>query len=177
MFDVNQTGVSHVMITSTVKRTFDEGAEYCRNVIKGELALTEDEDTTRAMETAVKSVPDWKVRCFYKFYTGYVRHKTEDSFGNPNNKERVTDLAWADGEPDEMEEERFCPDYDMRLGAVINTGCSLPKCTVCSVAARSSYQLRGVCNDLTWLVDINFVLSEKRTFLGINCHQKRRSLR
>ena len=169
MFDVCQTGSSRMMIISTLKRTFDEGAEYCRNVIKGELAVTEDEDTTRAMVRAVEVVPDWRVKCFYKFYTGFVRHKTEASFGNPNNKERVTALDWTEGEPAELDEEKFCPDYDMRLGAVINTGCSQPKCTICSVRAGSRYHLRGVCSDLTWLVDINFVFSEKRTFLGINC--------
>ena len=161
-----QAGRDHVILTSTTKRTFEEGAEYCRNVVNGDLAVTEDEESTNMMVAAVQSIPDWMTKCFYKFYTGFVRQRNETDFGNPNNDQREANLSWIEGEPTVIDEDKVCPHYDMRWGAAVNKECFHTTCPLCKVARMSRYQLRGVCNDLTWRVDISYVLTQERTFLG-----------
>ena len=160
-----QTG--HVIIASTVKRTFDAGLSYCRDVLAGELALTEDSEAVSAMVAAIQSLPDWKAACFYRFYTGYVRHRDDTAFTNPNNKETRANLTWLEGQPLYIDQDRVCPHYDIRQGGgSLNKECFHTKCPLCKVRKGSKYHLRGVCNEQTWRVDINYVLTQQGMFTG-----------
>ena len=159
--------VGHMILASTVKRTFDEGLSYCRNVLAGELAVTEDSEAVSAMVAALQTVPDWKAKCFYKFYTGYVREREDTAFTNPNNKQTVANLTWLEGQPLYIDEDRLCPHYDIRQGGgSLNKECFHTKCPLCKVRKGSKYHLRGVCNIQTWRVDINYVLTQQGTFIG-----------
>ena len=155
-----------IILVSSVKRTFPDGLSYCRDVLAGQLAVTEDSEAVRAMVAALQSLPDWRAKCSYRFYTGYVRGREDTTFTSPTNNKAVANLSWLEGEPLFIDEERLCPHYDIRGGGSLNKECFHTKCPLCKVARGARYQLRGVCNQQTWRVDINFVLTQERTFVG-----------
>lgn len=163
---VCQSEPAHVIVVSTVKRTFDDGLSYCRDVLAGQLAVTEDSEAVAAMVSALQKVPDWTTKCFYKFYTGYVRDREDTTFTNPTNNQAVANLSWLEGQPLYIDEDRLCPHYDIRGGGSLNKECFHTKCPLCKVPLGARYQLRGVCNQQTWRVDINFVLTGEGTFTG-----------
>ena len=152
-------------LASEKKANFDDALEYCLDVVGGEMAVIENEESTSRIVQAFNSIPDRQSKCFTRFWNGYTKEENELSFKNPNNNKLAANFQWMNDEPRDFPGD-VCPMFDIVQNSSLSKECHHLKCPICKVPEMKKYTLRGVCIGETWLADIFYYLKQEKVLIG-----------
>ena len=133
-------------------RSYLDSVDFC-HLLNGKLAIAIN--NTTAMEMLKK--------CDSHF-SGFNDIENEGNFINPYTGEAVADARWAYHEPNNFGVGEDCTDTS-KNGLFNDISCSSKQCTLCNLATRPQFELRGLCDSARF--GTKYYLDVKDTFAGV----------